>query len=57
MSAAEAWCLAAVVAGVASAVLAAIGPTVPGSWPSRATLALLGASLACLASALWISLP
>ena len=56
MSAQEIWCLVALLAAVASAVLAAVGPTIPGSWPHRATTALLGASLASLAAALLIAL-
>jgi hypothetical protein len=56
MTAQEIWCLLAVVAGVASAVLAAAGPTIPGSWPARATHALLAAAVACVAVALWIAL-
>lgn len=56
MSAQEIWCLLALVAAVASAVLFAVGPAAPGVWPARAAQALLGASLACLASALLIAL-
>lgn len=56
MSAQEIWCLFAVIAGAASAVLTALGPTALGSWPSRAAQALVGAALACLAAALWIAL-
>lgn len=56
MSAQEVWCLLALVAAVASAGLAAVGPTIPGSWPARATHALLAAAVACVAAALLIAL-
>lgn len=61
MSAAEWWCLAGfVTAGVAvvlSVVLALRLPSDVHTFAGKAVQALLGASLACLAAALWIALP
>lgn len=56
MKAAEWWCLVALVAAVASAVLAALAPRAIDSYTGRATTALLGVSLGALAVALWIAL-
>ena len=60
MSAAEVWCLFAVVAAgasaVASAVLAARLPTEVHSFAEHVCRALLAAAVACIAAALWIAL-
>lgn len=57
MSAAEVWCLLALVAAFASAALAAVAPRNVDSHTARACTALVGAALGCLAAALWIALP
>lgn len=56
MSAQEFWCLLALVAAVASAGLFAVAPAVLGTWPSRASHALLAAAVACLAAGLLVAL-
>lgn len=56
MSAAEVWCLLALVAAVASAGLAAVAPRDPHLWSGRATAALLGVALACLSAGLLVAL-